>query len=43
MYGILAATGGPNFILHTVIAAVALVAALAIAFGRKIRRAFSRN
>jgi len=39
MYGILAATGGPNFILHTVIAAGALVAGLTVALVRKIRRA----
>ena len=43
MYGILAATGGPGFIVHTLVAAGALIAGLAVALVRKIRRAAARS
>ncbi|MGA2666909.1 MAG: hypothetical protein ABSE91_02350 [Patescibacteria group bacterium] len=39
MYGVLAATGGPSMIIHTLIAAGAFVAASTVAVVRKIRRA----
>ena len=38
MYGILAATGGPSFIVHALVAAGVGIAALAAVVLKKIRR-----